>query len=260
MIRCFALALAIAVSAALPTAADPVLAPTGTLRATYIASNLAQMSRDPTSGEFRGVSADVARELGRRANVPVVIVPADSAAAVLTAVRTGTADIGFVAPNPERTGIVLYSQTYMLVQQSALVRDDVPIRSVMELDQPGRTIGVNTGDSVGVWLRERLRHAKLLESPDFSLKQATAWLLDGTVDAFAGNRQRLRFGTRHVPHLQLLPDNLYGVPQTVAVALDRADTLKIINTALDEMRLSGFLAGSVASSGVDGIAVAPAAN
>jgi polar amino acid transport system substrate-binding protein len=247
--------------AAHPTAAfavEPALAPTGTLRAIYIESNLAQMSRDPATGVFKGVSADIARELARRANVPLVIAPAASAAVVLDAVRGGTADIGFVAPNPDRTGLVLYSQTYMLVQQSALVRVGAGIGSVEELDRPGRTIGVNTGDSVGVWLRGRLQHARLRESPDSSLKEAAAWLLDGTVDAFAGNRQRLAVGTRHLPDLRLLPDNLYGVPQTVAVALERPEVLASINVALDEMRNSGFLARSVADSGVDGISVAPA--
>ncbi len=259
-LRCLILACAVAVGSTGAVAADPALAPTGTLRAIYIESNLAQMARDPATGAFKGVSADVARELARRADVPVTIAPAASAAAVLDAVRSGAADIGFVAPNPERTGLVLYSQTYMLVQQSALVRNDAGIGSVEELDRPGRTIGVNTGDSVGVWLRGRLRHAKLRESPDSSLKEAAAWLLDGTVDAFAGNRQRLAAGTRHVPVLRLLPDNLYGVPQTVAVSLERPDVLRSINAALDEMRRSGFLARSVAGSGVDGIAVAPAAN
>jgi polar amino acid transport system substrate-binding protein len=74
--------------------------------------------------------------------VPVILTPLPTAAAVLEAVRTGAADIGFVAPNPERTGVVLYSQTYMLVQQSALVRTDLPLHSVRELDRPGQIIGI----------------------------------------------------------------------------------------------------------------------
>ena len=35
------------------------IAPTGTLRAAYLASNPAQAVRDPTTGEIRGASADV---------------------------------------------------------------------------------------------------------------------------------------------------------------------------------------------------------
>src|SRR6266540_3902477 len=87
-------------------AADPVLAPSGTLHAAYIAPNVAQARLDPGTGTVSGVIADIARELGRRADVPVRITPLPTAAAVIEAIRSGTADIGFVAPNPERTGLV----------------------------------------------------------------------------------------------------------------------------------------------------------
>ena len=82
-------------------AADSVLAPTGTLRAAYIVANLAQARLDPDTGAITGAVADIARELGRRAGVPVTITPLPTASAVLQAVRSNTADIGFVAPNPE---------------------------------------------------------------------------------------------------------------------------------------------------------------
>ena len=238
-------------------AADPVLAPTGTLRAAYIVANLAQARLDPGTGAITGVVADITRELGRRVGVPVAIAPLPTAAAVLEAVRTGAADIGFVAPNPERTGVVLYSQTYMLVQQSALVRTDSPLHSVRELDRPGQIIGINTDDSVGVWLQERLTAARVRATPDYSLRDAVQWLQDGTVVAFAGGRQRLASGTQNAQGLRLLDDNFYGVPQTIAVQLDRRDRLQLVNAALDELRANGFLADAVARSGVQGLTVAP---
>ena len=239
-------------------AADPVLAPTGTLRAAYIVPNLAQARLDAGTGVITGVVADLTRELGRRAGVPVTITPLPTAAAVLEAVRTGAADIGFVAPNPERTGVVLYSQTYMLVQQSALVRIDSPLHSVHELDRPGQIIGINTDDSVGVWLKERLTAARLRATTDYTLRDAVQWLQDGTVVAFAGGRQRLTSGTQNVQGLRLLDDNFYGVPQTIAVPLDRMDRLRLVNAALDQLRANGFLSDSVTRSGVEGLTVAPA--
>jgi len=239
-------------------AVDPVLAPTGALRAAYIVANVAQARLDPATGIVSGVIADITRELGRRAGVPVSIIPLPTAAAVLESVRSGAADIGFVAPNPERTGVVLYSQTYMLVQQSALVRADSPLRSVKELDRSGQVIGVNTDDSVGVWLKQRLTAAKVRETPDYTLQDAVQWLRNRDVVAFAGGRQRLSSGTREVSGLRMLDDNFYGVPQTVAVPLDRSDRLQVINAILTEMRSSGFLANSVARSGIEGLTVAPA--
>jgi polar amino acid transport system substrate-binding protein len=239
-------------------AADRVLAPTGTLRAAYIVANLAQARFDPATGNVSGVIADITRELGRRSDLPVTIAPLPTAAAVLEAVRSGSADIGFVAPNPERTGVVLYSQTYMLVQQSALVRADSPLHSVKELDRPGQVIGINTDDSVGVWLKQRLTAAKTQETPDYKLRDAARWLLNGDVVAFAGGRQRLLSGTHDVPGLRMLDDNFYGVPQTIAVPLDRPDRLRLINATMSELRSSGFLANSIARSAVEGLAVAPA--
>ena len=238
-------------------AADQVLAPSGTLRAAYIVTNVAQARLNPANGTISGVIADVARELGRRAAVPVNIMPLPTATAVLDAVRNGQADLGFVAPNPERTGVVLYSQTYMLVQQSALVRADSPLRSVEELDRPGQVIGANTDDSVGVWLKQRLTAAKVRETPDYSLRDAVQWLQNGEVVAFAGGRQRLSSGTRDAPGLRMLDDNFYGVPQAVAVPLDHQDRLQLVNATLADMRSSGFLAASVARSGIEGLTVAP---
>lgn len=238
-------------------AADPVLATDGTLRAAYIVANLAQARFDKDAKTVTGVVADIVRELGRRAGVPVAIAPLATATDVLEAVRSGAADIGFVAPNPERVGLVLYSQTYMLVQQSALVRADSPLHSVSELDRPGQIIGVNTDDSVGVWLQKRLTKARIRVTPDYSFRDAVQWLQAGEVVAFAGGRQRLASGTRDVPGLRLLDDNLYGVPQAIAVPPDRPDRLALINAMLDELRAGRFLADAIARSGVEGLTVAP---
>jgi polar amino acid transport system substrate-binding protein len=56
----------------------------------------------------------------------------------------------------------------------------------------------------------------------------------------------------------MFDDNFYGVPQAVAVPLDHQDRLQLLNARLTEMRSSGFLADSVARSGIEGLTVAPA--
>jgi polar amino acid transport system substrate-binding protein len=145
----------------------------------------------------------------------------------------------------------------MLVQQSALVRADAPLRSVKELDRAGHVIGVNTDDSVSVWLKQHLTEARLRPTPDFSLREGVQWLEAREVVAFAGGRARLLSATGDVSGLRILDDNFYGVPQAIAVPLDRSDRLQAINAALAEMKQSGFLAEAVKRSGIDGIAVAP---
>ena len=56
---------------------------------------------------------------------------------MIEAVRTGQADIGFVAFEATRLGTVDFSQTYMLVHQSFLVLDGSPIKAVADIDRGG---------------------------------------------------------------------------------------------------------------------------
>ena len=56
--------------------------------------------------------------------------------------------------------------------------------------------------------------------------------------------------------VRLLPDDLYGVEQTIIVPAGRRDALDAVNQFIDEVRRSGFLKTSIERSGVVGIAVA----
>src|SRR5262249_21409230 len=122
---------------ALPAAADEV-APTGTLRAVYLASNRAQAVRDPATGTLRGASYELATELGRRLGVAVDFKPLANPAAVIAAVGGGEADIGFVAYEPSRAGPVEFSQTYMLVQQTTVVAHKPSTPALAGVHPPGR--------------------------------------------------------------------------------------------------------------------------
>ena len=131
-------------SAALADAA--ALAPSGTLRAVYLAGNPAQAVRDAATGEIRGASADLARELGKRLTFRCDL-PFGDPQTVIDAVAKGEADIGFVAYAPSRTGTVEFSQTYMLVRQSFLVPESSTLKSVNDIDRPGLRISGGKGNS-----------------------------------------------------------------------------------------------------------------
>jgi polar amino acid transport system substrate-binding protein len=233
------------------------LAPTGTLRAAYLANNPAQAVRDPASGEIRGASADLARELGRRDDVPIVLIPSASPQAVIDAVAKGDADIGFVAYAPSRTGTVDFSQTYMLVRQSFLVPGTSPIQAVADIDQPGRRIAGGHGDSITLFLARNLKRATLVET-DNTPADAKRKFASGEIDAFGANRQRLTDMMADMPGYRLLPDNIFDVPQTIIVAKGKAAALREVNRFIDDVRASGFLAEAIARSHIPGVEVAPA--
>jgi polar amino acid transport system substrate-binding protein len=146
-----------------PSASANDIAPNGTLRAVYLGSNPAQAVQDRTTGAIRGASADLARELGKRISVPVELKSAVNSQGVIDAVSSGAADIGFVAYEPSRTGMVDFSQTYMLVQQSFLVLDGSSIRAIADIDRTGQAIAATRNDSVALYLKRKLKLATLLE-------------------------------------------------------------------------------------------------
>ena len=232
------------------------IAPTGTLRAAYLATNPAQAIRDAHTGEVRGVSFDLARELAKKIGKPLDFKPIASPPVVIDAVRSGQADIGFVAYEATRLGTVEFSQTYMLVQQSFLVLGDSPIHAVADIDRIGQKVSGTYNDSISLCLRRTLKQATLVEldnNPELIAKA----LVSREIDALGANRQRLTTLMKSVPCSRLLHDNFFNVPQNIVVPMDKPEILASINAFIDDLRTSGFLGDAVARSGVVGIEAAP---
>jgi len=78
--------IALALAVVLPSPGTD-LARTGTLRATFLATNPVQGRVDPQTGAVTGPAADLVRELARRLGVPFTILPVPDAAAVIDSLK-----------------------------------------------------------------------------------------------------------------------------------------------------------------------------
>ncbi len=257
MTRFAAVLLAAALSLVHYSALADDLAPGGTLRAVFLASNPAQAVRDPATNEYRGAAVDLAAELAKRHGLPLQMMPSANPATVIDAVAKGDADIGFVAFAPERVGTVAFSQVYMLVQQSFIVPEASRIKSVKDIDAADLRISGGAGDSITLYLKRTLKQAKLIET-DNTAPDAKRKLAAGEIDAFGANRQRLTTMLKDMPGYRILPDSLFGVTQTIVVPKDRAEVLAAVNRFIDDARSSGLLQGTIEKSGIVGLSAAPA--
>jgi polar amino acid transport system substrate-binding protein len=239
-----------------PVSADDI-APGGTLRAVYLGSNPAQAVQDRATGQIRGASADLARELAKRLALPLDLKPAANPQAVIDAISSGAADIGFVAYEPSRAGTVEFSQTYMLVRQSFLVLEASPIRVVADIDRAGQKIAGTRNDSITLYMKRKLKQATLVEIEN-NPAEIKRMLTAKDIDAFGANRQRLTTLMAELPGSRLLPDSLFGVPQTIIVPKGKPEVLAAVNRFIDDVRASGLLQAAIASSGVVGLEPAPA--
>lgn len=226
------------------------------LRAAYLATNPAHAVTDPATGQARGVVIDLVNELGRRRGVDVRLLGLQSPQNVIDAVRNGEADIGFVAYNSERAGPVEFTDPYVLVQQTFLVPSDSTIRSVGDIDRAGLKLGAGRADSIALYLGRTLQNAELVELTGVSREQVLERLRAREVDAFGANRQRLTDYAQGADDIRLLPDDLYGVEQTIVVPAGDGQALAAMNRFIDDVQSNGFLAAAITRSGVIGISAA----
>lgn len=255
------LALPLAAPAMPARGQDRALAPTGPLRAVYLAGNPVQAVRDPATGHVSGISYDLASELARRVNVPLVFEPRAGIQPVIDAVRQNEADIGFLANDPSRHGPVLFSRTYLTNPQSVVVpiapaHPVGPIPSLAELDRPGHRIAAGRTDSVGLYLSRTLRHASFVPLDDVAPPTLASLFAAGGIDAFAASRLRLRQLATVLPGLRVLPGSILGVPQAIIVPAGEPERLAIVESFLLSVRDDGFLQAAIDRSATE-VEIAP---
>ena len=246
----------LALALALP-AQRTVLAPTGALRASFIATNPVQGRVDARTGATTGPAPDLVRELARRLGVTAVITPLPDAGAVLESVRNGQVDIGFLAIEAERASQVDFSDAYSNSGAAYAVRANSMFQKSGDVDRAGVTIGAIAGQTPEVYVREHVKNARIESLPSVPSNAVMGkMLLDGKVDAFAANRTRMEELARDVPGVRVLADDYMVTGQAIVVQKGNASRLAEINRFLADVRASGFVKTSLERANVAGVKVA----
>src|SRR5262245_33633346 len=80
-----------------PQRSTKILAPTGTLRAAFLATNPVHGRVDAKTGAITGPVPDLVKELAGKLGVPYTLIPSPGATEVIGHLKDHTADIGFLA-------------------------------------------------------------------------------------------------------------------------------------------------------------------
>ena len=233
------------------------LAPTGTLRATFIAQNPVQAVTDAKSGAVTGPAADLTAALAKKHNVAFTIRGVDGVRGVIESVKSGTADIGFVAYDPTRAADVDFAQTYLLAHNGYVVRAESDIRISADVDRPGIRVGVGEVDVGGLYLKRTLKHATLVPNPSSGMPEALRLLVSGDVQAYAANKERLIATFGADARFRILADNFLSVRQAIAVPKGSTARLALVNAFLDEARATGLVKAAIDRAGLRGADPAP---
>ena len=238
------------------------LAPAGTLRAAINYGNTVLAQRGPSEQEPRGVSGDLARELGKRLGVPVHFVSFEGAGKVFDALSAippdpKAWDIAFLAIEPVRAAEIAFTAPYVLIEGTYLVRKDAPYTSVAELDQPGRRIVVAAKSAYDLFLTRSLKHAELVRHDPPEAAALTETMAREKLDAMGGVRQILQKYLVANPDLRLLPDSFMDIRQAMGTKQGRDIGARYLRAFVEEMKATGFVAEALKRSGQNAT-VAPA--
>lgn len=241
-----------------PTASvHSAFTPTGTLRAAINLGNPILAHAD-ASGQARGVSVDLATEFARLLGAELEFVVVDAAGKSVDAVASESADIGFFAIDPVRGVDIAFSAAYVLIEGCYLVREDSPIRSNEEVDQPGHRVVVGKGSAYDLYLSRTLERAQILRSPTSPAVVDT--FLEQGAQVAAGVRQQLQADARRIGGLRLLDGRFMVIQQAMGTPKSRGgEAAAFLTGFVEQMKATGFIAAALERHRIDGASVAPAA-
>ncbi|MDH4190921.1 MAG: transporter substrate-binding domain-containing protein [Betaproteobacteria bacterium] len=231
-------------------------APTGALRAGINHGNPVLANKDPATGELKGVAVDLARELGRRLELPVTLVAFTSAGAMTDALEQGAWDVAFLAAEAGRADRLGFSAPHLIIEGAYLVPEKSAFRVNADVDREGVRVAVSAKSAYDLYLSRNLKYAELVRAP--GILGARELYVGGKVDVLAGVRQLLAADAVKLPGARLLDGRFMAIEQAAGMPKAREAALRYLRGFIEEMKSSGFVATALERAGVRDVMIAPA--
>jgi polar amino acid transport system substrate-binding protein len=233
------------------------IAPSGKLRVGLNHGNFLLVTPGSSATDPRGVASDLARELGRRVEVPVEFIKFDTAGKLGDGARTGAWDVAFLGAEPQRAADIAFTAAYLEIPSTYLVPAGSPIRSVAEVDREGVRIAVAEQSAYGLYLARTIKHAKLITTQ--GLDSSFDVFVAQKLEALAGLKPRLLTDVQKLPGARILDGQFTGVQQAIGTLKNREASARFLRAFVEDVKASGLVAEAISRNGAQGVSVAPPA-
>jgi polar amino acid transport system substrate-binding protein len=246
-----------------PSAASPEmakeLAPGGRLRAAINYGNPVLAQRDPT-GALGGVTVDLARELGRRLDVPVDLVPFDTAGKVADSANANVWDVAFLAVDPVRANEIAFTAPYVLIEGAYMVPKDSALKTPADVDKKGIRIAVGRGSAYDLYLTRTIKNAEIVRASTGGGQASIDLFLKEKLEVAAGVRQPIAAYAKTNPDVRVMEQRFMAIEQAMGTPKGRDAAAAYLKGFVEEMKKSGFVADALKQTNQPDAQVAPAAN
>lgn len=235
------------------------LAPTGKLRAAINLGNAVLAQSDAGTGKPKGITPDLAMELGRRLGVPVELVVYQAAGKVFDAVKDGAWDVSFVAIEPVRAAEIEFSAPYVIIEGTYMVRTDSPLKAIADVDRSGVRIAVGVGSAYDLYLTRTLKNATLVRAPVGGGRAMIEMFVNDKLEAAAGVKQPLVAYASDHPEMRVMDGHFMEIQQAMGTPKGRLAGAAYLRAFVEEMKASGFVADAIKRSNQSAAVAPPAA-
>jgi polar amino acid transport system substrate-binding protein len=148
-----------------------------------------------------------------------------------------------------------YTAPYVIIEGAYLVRTGSALQRNEEVDRSGTRVAVGRGSAYDLFLTRELKAATLVRAP--TSPAVTDLFLAENLEVAAGVKQQLEADAQRVGGVRLLPGRFMVIEQAMGVPKGRLQAKAWLSTYIEEMKRTGFVAGSLQRHGIQGAAVAP---
>jgi len=234
------------------------LAPTGKLRAAINLGNSVLAQKDEVSGLPKGITPDLANELGKRLGVPVELVTFDAAGKVFDAVKTGAWDIAFVAIEPVRATEIEFSAAYVIIEGTYMVRQDSPLKVIADVDRPGVRIAVGLKSAYDLYLTRTIKNATVVRASAGGGRAMIDMFINDKLEVAAGVKQPLVAYAKDHPDMRVMDGHFIEIQQAMGTPKGRLAGAAYLRGFVEEMKASGFVADAIKRSNQQATVAPPA--
>jgi polar amino acid transport system substrate-binding protein len=244
--------------AGLQTAPSPdakaALSPTGSLRVAFVSTSI-YATKDPKTGELKGVGVDLGHDLARRLGVPFNPVVYSNVSTLIAGAKAGEFDVALMGINAERAMALDFSAPYMEVELGFLVRAESPIAGIADVDRTGVRVGVLEKGGSDLQLSRTLKNAELVRAAS----AADLYLLlgAGKADAIAATKTALFVEADKLPGSRVLEGRFLVEPIGAGVPKGRNPAAAAyVGTFVESAKADGQVKTAIDRAGLRGVVVA----
>jgi polar amino acid transport system substrate-binding protein len=253
-------AFAQSASGAVPADVLKDLAPKGKLRAAINLGNSVLAQKDASTGQPKGITPDLAQELGRRLGVPVEFVIYDAAGKVFGAVKDDAWDIAFVAIEPVRAAEIEFSAAYVIIEGTYMVPKDSPLKVIADVDRPGVRIGVGLGSAYDLYLTRTVKNATVIRAATGGGRAMIEMFVNDKLEVAAGVKQPLVAYAKDHPEVRVMDGHFMEIQQAMGTPKGRLAGARYLRAFVEDMKASGFVAEAIKRSDQSAAVAPPATN